>query len=94
MMHLLKSKRRQILDITDRYGVSNVRVFGSAARDEAGPDSDVDLLVNLGPGLSLLSYVALKQDLEDLLGVAVDVVDEGSLHRRIRERVLQEALPL
>ena len=94
MMQLLQSKRRQILDIMDRYGVSNVRVFGSAARDEAGPDSDVDLLVNLGPGLSLLSYVALKQDLEDLLGVAVDVVDEDTLHRRIREHVLQEALSL
>lgn len=94
MMRLLQSKRRQILDIMDRYRVTNVRVFGSAARGEAGPDSDVDLLVHLGPGLSLLSYVALKQDLEDLLGVAVDVVDEDSLHRRIRERVLREAQPL
>jgi uncharacterized protein len=92
MIDLLRSKREQILQITARYGVSNVRVFGSVARGEAGPESDVDLLVNLGPGLSLLRYVALKQDLEDLLGVAVDVVDEDGLHRRIRARVLQEAV--
>jgi len=94
MMELLRSKREQILRITARYGVSNVRVFGSVARGDAGTGSDVDLLVNLGPGLSLLSYVALKQDLEDLLGVSVDVVDEEGLHRRIRDRVLQEAVAL
>jgi predicted nucleotidyltransferase len=94
MLDLLKDKREQILQIAARYGVSDVRVFGSVARDDAGPGSDVDLLVHLGPELSLLSYVALKQDLEDLLGMPVDVVDEAGLHPRIRERVLQEAVPL
>jgi hypothetical protein len=94
MMNLLRTKRERVLQIAAQYGVSNVRVFGSAARGDAGPGSDVDFLVNLGPGLSLLSYIALKQDLEDLLGVAVDVVDESSLHRRIRERALREAVQL
>jgi predicted nucleotidyltransferase len=94
MLGMLRDKREQVLQIAARYGVSSVRVFGSAARDEVGPESDVDLLVHLGPELSLLSYIALKQDLEDLLGRPVDVVDESGLHQRIRERVLQEAVPL
>jgi predicted nucleotidyltransferase len=91
---LLKVKRDEILRIAGQHGASNVRVFGSAARGEAGPESDVDLLVELDPDLSLLDFVALKQDLEDLLNLEVDLVTEQGLHRRIRERVLREAQPL
>jgi predicted nucleotidyltransferase len=91
---LLKAKRDEILRIAGKHGASNVRVFGSAARGEAGPESDVDLLVELDPDLSLLDFVALKQDLEDLLNLEVDLVTEQRLHHRIRERVLREAQPL
>lgn len=77
-----------------RYGASNVRVFGSTARGEAGPESDIDLLVTLESSRSLLDQIALWQDLEDLLGREVDVVTESALHHAIRERMLREAVPL
>ena len=67
---------------------------GSLARGEAGPDSDVDILVNLNPGRSLLDIVAIKQDLEDLLGRKVDVVTEAAISPYIREQVLKEAIDL
>ena len=91
---LLREKRDDILRIAARHGASNVRVFGSVARGEAGPGSDLDLLVSLAPGRSLLDHVALWQDLEDLLRCKVDVVSEKALHWYIRERVLEEAAAL
>jgi len=90
----LQAKRAEILQIAETHGASAVRVFGSAARGEAGPHSDVDLLVQMEPGRSLLDHVALWQALEDLLGCRVDVVSEKALHRLIRQQVLQEAVPL
>ncbi len=86
--------RDQILRIAEQYGASNVRIFGSVARGEAQPDSDLDLLVDLEPGRSLLDHIALIQDLEDLLHRKVDVVESQALHARIRNRVLAEAIPL
>jgi hypothetical protein len=83
-----------ILRLADRHGASEVRIFGSVARGEAGSDSDVDLLVKLAPGRSLLDHVALWQDLEDLLGRKVDLVSEKALHRLIRDQILKEAVPL
>ena len=71
-----------------------MRVFGSAARGEAGPDSDIDFLVELEPGRSLFDYAALWHDLEALLGRKVDVVEPEGLHWYIRDRVLKEAIPL
>ena len=91
---LLISKREEILRIAAKNGASNVRVFGSVARGEAGEESDVDLLVELEPGSSLLDHVALLQDLEDMLSRKVDVVNEKALHPFIRDRVLREAAPL
>jgi len=91
---LLASKREEILRTAAKHGASNVRVFGSVARGEAGPESDVDLLVELEPGRSLLDHVALLQDLEDILCLKVDVVNEKALHDRIRDRVLREAAPI
>ena len=91
---LLREKRDDILRIAARHGASNVRVFGSVARGEAGPGSDLDLLISLAPGRSLLDHVALWQDLEDLLHCKVDVVSEKALHWYIRERVLEEAAAL
>ena len=91
---LLKAKRQEILAIAARHGAHNLRVFGSVARGEAGPESDLDLLVEMEPGKSLMDHVALMQDLEDLLQRKVDVVSERALHWYIRDRVLAEATPL
>ncbi len=90
----LQSKRVEILRLAAAHGASAVRVFGSTARGEAGPRSDVDLLVQMEAGRSLLDHVALWQALEDLLGCRVDVVSEKALHHLIRQQVLQEAVPL
>jgi hypothetical protein len=88
------SRREEILHIAARHGAHHVRIFGSVARGEAGKGSDVDFLVRLEPGRSLLDHVALIQDLEDFIGCRVDVVTDRSLHRLVRDRVLAEAVPL
>jgi len=82
------------LRLAGKHGIRNVRIFGSAARGDDTIDSDLDVLVELEEGRSLVDHVAFKQDLEDLLEQEVDVVTEASLHPRIRERVLREAVPL
>ena len=84
----------EILRIAHMHGANNVRVFGSRARGDARPDSDLDLLVTLEPNRSLLDLVAIKQDLEDLLDWTVDVVTERGLSPYLRDRVLAEARPL
>lgn len=91
---LVKDKRKEILALAAKHGVSNVRLFGSVVRGEDRPDSDVDILVKPGPRCSLLDHIALIQDLEDLLGRKVDVVSERALHWYIRDRVMEEAVPL
>ena len=91
---LLKDKREEILRLAAMHGARNVRVFGSVARGDAGPASDVDILVEFEPERSLLDHVALLQDLEDLLGRRVDLVAERTLHWYIRDRVTAEAVPL
>jgi predicted nucleotidyltransferase len=90
----LVEKRDQIIEIAARHGAHNVRVFGSAARGEAGPESDVDLLVDVGPAHSRWFPAGLILDLEELLGREVDIVTEDALHWYIRDRVLEEAIPL
>ena len=91
---LLKTHRAEILAIARQHGASNVRVFGSVARGEASPDSDIDILVDLELGRSLLDHAQLQIDLEALLGRKVDVVTARGLRPRLRDRVLQEAIPL
>ena len=91
---LLQEKREDILRIANRRGASNVRIFGSVARGEADSKSDIDILVDLEPGRSLLDLGGLLMDLQDLLGHNVDIVTERGLRERIRERVLREAIPL
>lgn len=88
------SHRAEILELAARYGATNVRVFGSVVRGEARPTSDIDLLITIDETRSLLDYIALMQDLEDLLGRRIDLVIEPDLHPAIRERVLAEALPV
>jgi len=89
-----KRKTRDILRIAAKHGARNVRVFGSVVRGEARPDSDVDFLVDMEPGRTLLDMGGLLMDLRDALGQEVDVVTERGLKTRIRERVLKEAMPL
>jgi len=91
---LLKSHRNEIMDIAARHGARDIRVFGSAVRGEAGDGSDVDFLVEVGAVHSPWFPAGLIADLEDLLGVSVDVVTEDGLHWSIRERILDEARPL
>lgn len=91
---LLKSRREEILQIAAKHGAQNVRIFGSVARGEADSKSDVNLLVEFKRGTTLLSHAALVEELEDLLGVKVDVVSERGLRDRVKERVLGEAIAL
>lgn len=91
---VLRQHREEILRIAARYGATNVRMFGSIARGEERPDSDVDLLVNFDPNRSLLDHMALEQDLEKLLGRKVEVGTDDALHWYVRERILQQAIPL
>jgi predicted nucleotidyltransferase len=91
---LLQAKREDILKVCARYGVHNVRVFGSVARGEADEQSDIDLMVDFEPGRSLLDHAGLWLALQELLGGKVDVVSSRGIKARIRERVLQEAVSL
>src|SRR5918992_3485381 len=91
---LLREKRDEILQAAARHGASNVRISGSVARGEADTQSDIDFLVELERGRSLLDHAALMIDLESLLGRRVDVATERGLRPRIRERILEEAVRL
>jgi predicted nucleotidyltransferase len=91
---LLESRREQILTLARNNGAYDVRVFGSVARGEARPDSDIDFLVKLEAGRSLLDLARLLRELQALLGIPVDVVTEAGLCPRIRPQVLKEARPL
>lgn len=91
---LLAANRQEILRICSKHGALNVRIFGSFARGEAGPDSDVDFLVDVGPDHTPWFPGGLLMDLQDLLGRHVDIAEPNSLHWYIRDRVLKEAVPL
>jgi hypothetical protein len=91
---LLKEKRKAVLALAARHGARNVRVFGSVARGESGPSSDLDLLVKMEEGRSLLDLSALVLDLRELLGIKVDVVSEDGIYWILRRRILKEARPL
>jgi len=94
MSPILQNNRDDILRIATQYGASDVRVFGSVARGEDGPESDIDVLIHLETGRSLLDIVAIKQELEELLGRKVDVLTESSLSPYLREQILMEAIRL
>ncbi len=91
LARLLQEKREDILRIAEKHGASNVRVFGSVVRGEAGPDSDVDFLVDVGPVHSSWFPGGLIVDLENLLGRRIDIAEPETLHWFIRDCVLQEA---
>jgi hypothetical protein len=91
---LLKEKREEILLVAARHGARKIRVFGSVARGGADEKSDIDFLVEMEPGRTLLDMGGLLMDLRELLGRDVDVVTERGLKERIRERVLREAVAI
>ena len=91
---ILGQRRADILRVATMHGASRVRVFRSVARGDARADSDLDLLVDLEPGRSLLDLIAIKQDLEDLLLRPVDVVTEAAISSYVRADILREAVPL
>lgn len=90
----LRARRAEIERTAREYGATNIRVFGSVVRDEAGPDSDVDLLVDMERGRGLLALAGLELALERLLGSDVDVTTPGGLKPRLRDVVLAEAQAL
>ncbi len=87
----LEKNRQAIRDATKRFNAANPRVFGSVARGEDRPDSDLDILVDALPGTTLFDLGGLLEELSALLGVEVDIVTSGGLRPDIRARVLQEA---
>lgn len=90
----LPAVREDVRRIAAAHGAGNVRVFGSVGRGEEDASSDLDLLVDMAEGRSLFDLIALSNDLEETLGVDVDVVTEASLSPYIRDRVLDEAVAL
>ena len=84
----------EILEIAHRYGATSVKVFGSRARGDARPDSDLDLLVEVVEETSLLEVIGMQNALADLLGIKVEVVTVGGLHPMLRDEILREAKPL
>ncbi len=91
---LAKEKRAEIVRIAKANGATSVRIFGSFARGTARADSDLDFIIDLEPGRHLLDLVAIKQDLEDLLGLSVHVVTEAAISPYIRDEILRHATPL
>jgi uncharacterized protein len=90
----LRARRGEILALASHHGVRNVRVFGSVARGDDAPNSDVDILVEVEPGRSLLDVIGFEQDLADLLGRRVEVLTDGGLSPHLQRRILEEAASL
>jgi len=90
----LRRQRRRLLDAAEKHGVGKLRVFGSLARGEAKAVSDVDLLVDLKPGRTLLNLAAFRREAAEILDLPVDVATADMLKDRIRDEALSEALPL
>jgi uncharacterized protein len=91
---LIRGRRTLLLAAARKHGAGNVRIFGSVARGDQDAQSDVDLIVDLDPGRTLVDLAALREDAASILGVPVDVATPDLLKKHIREEVLREALPL
>ncbi len=91
---LLRSRREHILQVAAQHGAHNVRLFGSIARGNAGPESDIDFLVQMESGRSLLDLIELSQELEALLQRKVDILTDGGLSPYLEQRIHAEAVPL
>ena len=93
-LELLRQRREDIRRIAAKHGARNIRVFGSVARGEGGPESDIDFLVEKAPPTSSWFPAGLVLDLEEMLGRKVEIVTDKALHPYLRDRVLREAVPL
>ena len=87
-LEMLRKHRNELR----QFGVKSIAVFGSVVRGEAGPDSDIDILVEFDPPVGLLAFFRLQYYLEDLLGRRVDLVTPAALKRQLRDRILKEAV--
>lgn len=90
----LKAYREDILAIAERYHAPNIRVFGSVVKRETTQNSDIDFLIDVPPEQTLFDLIRLTRSLSELLGCDVDVAQSTVLHPRMREEVLQNAIPL
>jgi uncharacterized protein len=93
-LDLLSTKRNEILALAQKHGVKKISIFGSVAKGEAHSSSDIDFLVEMKDGRTLLDLGALQIELQELLGVEVDVVTPNGLRPRIRDQVLGDARPI
>jgi len=93
-LNVIRKKKRDILKVASMHGIINIRIFGSMVRNEATPDSDIDILVDLEKGRSLLDLGGASVMLQELLGRKVDIVTERGLHWYLRDKILKEAQPL
>ncbi len=91
---LSPSQRQAVRAIAERHGAGNIRIFGSRSRGEASSSSDLDLLVDMSKGSSLLDLIGLKYDIEEALDLQIDVVTEAGLSRHLKDHVLREAVSL
>lgn len=95
MLHdVVKEKRDLILLAASKHGIHNIRVFGSVVKPKDGPENDLDLIVEIDKERSLFDLIRFKHEVEDLLGVRVDVVTENSIHSSIKRAILAEAVQL
>ncbi len=92
--YVLVAHRRQLLDIVGRYGAHNVKVFGSVARGDDGPSSDIDLLVDIPDDMGLFTLARMELDVEQLLGETVDLVPSRMLKSAVRQSADLDAAPL
>jgi predicted nucleotidyltransferase len=88
------ARRAEVRDVLRRHGAKNPEVFGSAARGDDRADSDVDILVDFAPGTSIIDIVGIQHELEDMLGVRVDLVPRDGLTERVRARAQRDLIAL
>lgn len=93
-LDLLKSRREEILALARKYGVTDVRVFGSVARGDEKKGSDIDFLIDMERDRSLFDLIGFQQDMEEIFKRKCDVVSRNGLHWFIRDRILNEARPV
>ncbi|MBU0729146.1 MAG: nucleotidyltransferase family protein [Proteobacteria bacterium] len=94
LMKILQNKKEEILSIAQSHGAISLRLFGSLARGDDHPESDIDFLVEMEPGRSLLDLIAMKHEIEDLIHKKVDVLTEQALSPYIRKDVLRDSIAL
>ena len=88
----IKQLANNMAELRDQYGVADLSIFGSVARNQANADSDLDVLIDFATTPGLLRYIELKNHLEDLLGIPVDIVTRKALKPQLRDTILSEAI--